>query len=164
MSIWSAILKAVNSDLNTPLNTQLNNTETRLNTKLTNIDTAVNSRAPSSTALNTSTWTNARAGYLDNLSRAPFSAGSMVKSVQRGTSSLNGQSAPERSIGISAINPAKAIVILNGDGWLDGNNDGGDWLNSMYVSSVGATSISVATARYGPNATLTFSWQVIEFY
>ena len=35
--------------------------------KLDNLDTTVSSRAPSSTALSNATWTNARAGYLDNI-------------------------------------------------------------------------------------------------
>lgn len=36
-------------------------------TTTTNLDTNVGSRAPSSTALSTATWTNTRAGYLDTL-------------------------------------------------------------------------------------------------
>jgi hypothetical protein len=36
-------------------------------TKIDNLDTTISSRAPASTALSNVTWTNTRAGYLDNL-------------------------------------------------------------------------------------------------
>ena len=52
-----------------PASTALS-TSTWTNTRAENLDdldTTISSRAPSSTALSTSVWTNTRAGYLDNL-------------------------------------------------------------------------------------------------
>jgi hypothetical protein len=40
-------------------------------TKLDNLDTTITSRAPSSTALSNTIWTNTRAGYLDDIRKIP---------------------------------------------------------------------------------------------
>jgi hypothetical protein len=51
-------------------------TNAELATALTNLDAAVSTRAPAATALSTAQWTNARAGYLDNINNATLAGAS----------------------------------------------------------------------------------------
>jgi|GEM_PF-2558126 len=86
--------------------------------------------------------------------------GSAVKSVQRGTTTL-GASSPSATISISAINPLKSDVTLQGIAGVA--NVSQVSINGLpYVTSLTATVLSLR-AYVGGNG-YTVSWQIVEYY
>ena len=82
-----------------------------------------------------------------------LSSGSMINSIQRGTSTGG-------TITISNVNTSKIMVLL--DGISLGNQNGIYAL--PYLSTVNSsTSITIDASGYPTGQTQTFSWQVIEF-
>lgn len=82
---------------------------------------------------------------------------SVVKSVQRGTGSVPGNST-SLSVTISAVNREKSMVIINGVNALGSSSDAArlnSFPNDTSFTIIGITSSSWSTY---------FSWQVIEFY
>jgi hypothetical protein len=136
---------------------------------LDNLDVAVSSRAPGASALNTAIWTNARAGYLDNLSAGTVST--FVQSVQTGyinsvaPTGGAGEDSVYTDVGIAAVNPAKSVVLLQSLSYFNPSGyflptDGTARLvasNVLRVSSVNATPAGVAPTS------LSGRWIVLEF-
>lgn len=104
----------------------------------------------------------------------------MVKSVQRGVRKFNASN--NATISISAINPSKAVVILNSSTEAGASNffasnsyqAKGVQNESSYLVSLGATSLTISpcslVTNNGSNASDwdrnygSTSWQVIEYY
>ena len=83
-------------------------------TKLDNLDTAITTRAPSSTALSTATWTATRAGYLDgpisNASKhAKLIATGYLSTTRSGTGS--GEDVSYYDVTISGVTDAANCVV-----------------------------------------------------
>jgi hypothetical protein len=141
MSLWAAIKKSVNSDLNVPLDTLIKSLQATANSIQT-------------TATSILTYTS-RSG---------------VKSVQRGIASGAIYSGYTSDITISSVDPSKCSVSLYGDyiksgtfGWQGSNTASAPFMASApYVNSLTATKLSVCGALGGQSAT--FSWEIIEYY
>jgi hypothetical protein len=131
-------------------------------TRMARLNADISSRAPASdvtTLLDRLTAT--RAGYLD----APISGiggGSVIKSVQRGTGSMN-NSTNSVSVTISAVNTGKAFAIV------EGILSSGVTRDALITDLRGATvrgvlnATSLTVARGASQETLLYSWQVIEY-
>lgn len=82
----------------------------------------------------------------------------VVKSVQRGVSSLPSSSPLERKITISTINPNKSFVLLTSDavhGWDNSYGQG------VRLKELAAEYLVVDSVHRG---NMSFSWQVIELF
>ena len=150
MGLWGAIKKSVNSNLTEPIDTLIKRV---VNTGSTPLNTTLNSIANSTGVL--------------------YGA---VKSVQRGTVS---GSSPTVSVTISAVNPAKCLLLVDGgvtytstyrNGGYQGEGDP-TVMRAPVPGSVTATSISVTQSYlyYRPGSDWAYacygaSWQLIEFY
>ncbi|MEJ2695585.1 MAG: hypothetical protein P8013_02955 [Candidatus Sulfobium sp.] len=120
--------------------------------KVDNLDAAVSSRAPSSTALSTSVWTSARAGKLDNLDAA-ISSISPIASIQRGTlTTINGQT----TVNISSVTTSKSLLLFNYI--YNASCSYGCGMSGKITSSTTLTFYPVAGADH-----YQIDWQVIEF-
>lgn len=125
--------------------------------KAGNLDTTVSSRAPASTALSTTHWTNTRAGYLDKLNSGvavSSLAGKLVKSVQRGVATVSANSSSV-TITITAVNTARSIVLYGG------NAKSHIWGAALEL--VNSTTLKV-TAPGSHSEGIPIPWQVVEFY
>lgn len=94
------------------------------------------------------------------------SSTSAIKSIQRGTTTLNSSTAAEKysaDITIATINPSKSIVLLHGTSAF--LYQGSYCVFQPYVAALAANKLSVKT--YGDenvaNRTYEFSWSVVEF-
>ena len=148
---WAEVNK-INSDMTTPLNATLGN---RSHTAAT---------APTSSlfswvkAVHSHLLTNmsaARMVRIDTISNAPVISSGVVRSVQQGTA--NGDLNNLRTINIGAINPSRAIVLLNGHWGLSSSTPTVPHLYSLTATSISIHGLSGTSTRYA------FSWQVIEF-
>ena len=93
--------------------------------KIDNLDTTISSRAPSSTALSTSVWTNTRAGYLDTSisSRAPASTAlstsvwtnaraAKLDQIAGVPSSIVGKTVSQTATAFSVLPPGAATQLM----------------------------------------------------
>ncbi len=129
--------------------------------RIDNLDNTITSRAPASTALSTAYWTNARAGYLDNLASAVPS--SFIQSIQTGYSagssgsSGSGEDQHYLDITISAVVVAKSIVLLQ-----DFSDSSGIWfVTSGRLTST--TNLRIGTIGSGFSSAFYGRWVVVEF-
>lgn len=86
---------------------------------LDNLNASVSSRAPAASALSNAVWTDVRAGRLD----ASVLVNGVIKSIQThavvggtGVQSGTGEDLRYKDVTISAVDTAKAIIILHGGG------------------------------------------------
>ena len=91
---------------------------------------------------------------------------SAIKSIQRGTTTINSSTKAEKysaDITIATINPSKSIVLFYGSSAYEYSNGGCTY--QPYVAALTANKLSVKT--YGDkvvaNRTLEFSWSIVEF-
>jgi hypothetical protein len=133
-------------------------------TQLGRLDANVSSRAPASTALSTSQWTNTKAGYLDaaisgRASQASVNAlpQGIVKSVQRGTfNPSNG--ATSANVTISSVDLDKAFLVFSFRSDTGLSDFEFVWTGKL----TSATNINFQ--RYtGVSVAHTIEWQVIEY-
>lgn len=146
------------------------------------VDAAISSRAPSSTALSTATWTGTRATAIDNLDAAistlaaaadytsgraakldyldvSVAATTRIKSIQRGTISITGTNATATAT-ITSVNTAKTRIRFLGayTGQVASN-----WCPGATVALTNATTIT-ATKNANVSGTHAVSWELTEFY
>lgn len=88
---------------------------------------------------------------------------SVMKSIQRGVSSGN------KTISINTVDPAKTMVLLNGQlssVSVNGQTGGGGGGSGVTLSALTESSITVANAYVsaGFGSDVAWSWQAVEFY
>lgn len=91
-------------------------------------------------------------------------AGTQVKSIQRGTSTMTTGSTNVTAT-ISSVNLSKSILLMTNDVAVDINNTNG--LNSAMVRGRLNSSTQLSfdrTSNAAATGTLSIDWQVIEFY
>lgn len=113
---------------------------------LDKLDANITTRAAASSALSNAVWTDARAGYLDQLSVAPLK----IKSIQRGAIVMTDAQTSVNAT-ITAVNTAKSVLIHLGES--NGFN--------ARLSLVNSTTVN-ANKNF-TNAGVTVGWQVVEF-
>lgn len=122
------------------------------------LDTTISSRATQTSVNNLQTTANAIKAKMDGIS----SSSGVVKRVQRGVFSYYSNTTIA-TIDISAINPNKSIVLLNGDSEARPTN--GDGNPAVILEQLSDTSIQIRSTAKGYIVTgMRISWQVIEFY
>lgn len=93
-------------------------------------------------------------------------ASPVIKSVQRGT--VTADRYGDATVTISAVNPDKCIILLNGIALYETQSDGKGMSHALpIIASLSATSLVLDYSGYLTSSSLgnpAFSWQVIEFY
>ncbi len=140
MSIWAAIKKAVNSNLNTPL------------------DFLIGQRTDAASA---SGSLHAKSTYIKNivdaLNARPPSA---IKSIQRGITTM-ASDGTETTVTISAVNTGKSFLLFS----VGANVQSDEAARTYLITGNIESSTTIKFTRYASRAgvTLNIAWQVIEY-
>jgi len=149
--MWGIIKKAVNSNLATPLNEQMNAKLAEITTKINTIESRVNTINSTTSTINTNTARGA------------------IKSIQRGTADYdNFGSWSSRTISISSVNASKSMLVITSPHFTTTHAAPagfGASTNTVTLSS-GTTITQMpvfifnGSTRHFP----AFAWQVIEYH
>jgi hypothetical protein len=128
--MWSYIKKAINTNLSKALDVLIDETVGD------NLDSASS--------------TGTVHAKLKDLKANPSS---IIKSIQRGTSSAPSPTSDTRTVTISSVDISKSVVLI--DGLWSGSG------NAPYLSAITSTSVSFLGLNLSDSRV--FSWQVIEY-
>lgn len=100
----------------------------------------------------------------NNATRTLTAIPSTIKSIQRGTLSWAQAETGLKSVTISAVNPAKSVLIINSGG-LFGDNSNPNFSGGHVTGSIiNSTTLDLTSYKGTMNYTnATCTWQVIEF-
>ena len=147
------------------------------------LDASISSRAPSSTALTTATWTGTRAGKLDSLDAAitsrasatnytavragkldnldaAISAVTRIKNIQRGTITISG-TAGTATATVTSVNTTKAELYYLGE---NNPNTGSSYYGGINIVLTNATTITATRGVPSGSTTQTIGWELVEYY
>jgi len=121
---------------------------------------------PAGNGLDPKTWTDTKAGYLDdnvsgavtaanNAANSAANAGKGILSVQHGEHTLNDGDSSE-SISISPVDTSKSFILVS---YMTSNNEGNEYLLQYYFNA----NDSLFVRRDRDYNEVDFSWQVVEF-